>query len=508
MTPSLDLFHLIKSLTPTEKAYFKKFSSFTKQQKEKNVYLVLFDAIAGQDVYDEAKIKKRFQNEAFIRQLPVVKNYLYSRILDALSLYHSEMNDRVTIRNAMNKAEVLRKKGLYDQAMKVVKKTKVLAKEREMHLALLDMIIHIEQGLALEKYDMDWFEKVNEEMQGYLALMKNDAAMHELNFKAAVYYHKYLSTRKTIYLTQLKEVMQSKPLKDVSFARTFFGRNRFYETHAFYSVARGDIKGVYDNMKKIIENYENTPGMVQRNYNSYVSALNNFINYCGELRKNEEGLLALGKMTALPHVAQDISVRSKVFYVYNYLYLFLNNNSGNFAEAGKRIQGILEELNAFEAEMNDSEKAMLFVNMAISYFGLGDLKASIRWLNKIRNELDMQNHPELDCFVRLFFLIVHYESQNNELIPYLIQSGYRFFTQKMQAYELETTFLDHLKFKISRAKTREDRIAAFRELKKKFTPLVNRPHERAYFKYFDFLSWIEGRIREKSYAEILQSRKK
>lgn len=506
MTPSLDLFRLIKSLSPTEKAYFKKFSSFTKSQKGKNVYLLLFDAIAAQDEYDEAKLKKKFQHLQFIKQLPVVKNYLHSRILDALALYHSEMNPRVMVRNTLNKAEILKKKGLYDQSMKLLKKMKVFAKENEMHLPLMDAAIHIELGLALEKYDMTWFENVNKEIYENLDLFKNDAALHDVSFRIAVYYHKYQSTRNPSFLKQVKEIISSKYLSDVSQAKTFFGRNRFYEAHAFYALAKGDLKGVYENTKKIVLNYENTSGMLERNFTSYVSALNNFINVCGEMRKNKEGLIALGKLVEHPQLVNAVSIQSKVFYVYNYLFLFLTNNMGNFSDSAIRIKGISDELKMFEEEMNDSEKSMLYVNIAIAYFGLGDLKESIRMLNKIRNSFDLENHPEMDCFVRLFYLVVHYESHNNDLIPYLIQSNYRFLSKKSSMYELEVVFLDTLKSKISRSKTEEQKIAAFKEMKKKFIPLMNHPQEKSFFKYFDFISWIDSKIQNKTYQEILQSK--
>lgn len=53
MKPSVELFNLIKSLTKSEKRYFKLTS--TLQSGEKN-YLRLFEAIENQKVYDEEEI--------------------------------------------------------------------------------------------------------------------------------------------------------------------------------------------------------------------------------------------------------------------------------------------------------------------------------------------------------------------------------------------------------------------------------------------------------------------
>ena len=495
MTPSNDLFRLIKSLSSTEKAYFKKFSHFTKYKSRENIYLNLFVAINKQKEYNEEKLKQKFKSEPFMKQLPVAKNYLYGRILDSLELYHSEMNQRVIVRNTLNKAEILRKKGLYDQALKVVRKTKEIAKENEMHISLLDMSVHIELGLALEKYDMELVQIVNKEIADNLSLLKNDAILHDLNFKIAVYYHKYLSSRNPVFLKQAKQVIKSKYLSDSSYAKTFFGKNRFYESHAFYALATGDTKNVYNLTKKMVANFDSAAGMVERNFLSYISVLNNFINVCAEIKKYDEGILCLEKLISKPNLINAQSIRSRIFYVYNYLFLFLNNSSGFFDNSGKRLAGIIEEMKEFENEMNDSEKAMLYVNMSASYFGLKDIKSCIRWLNKVRNDLDMQNHPELDCFVRVFYLVAHFESHNNELIPHLVKSGDRFFSKKEKKYEIEILFIDFFKYKILKVKNPNETIEKFKTLRKKFIPLSEHPQERSYFKYFDFLKWIDDKIK-------------
>ena len=77
MTPSEDLFLLIRSLSQTEKAYFKKFI-FNQSKEGDTVYLKLFDAIDRQKIYDEAAIKSQFKGASFTRQLTKAKYDLYN----------------------------------------------------------------------------------------------------------------------------------------------------------------------------------------------------------------------------------------------------------------------------------------------------------------------------------------------------------------------------------------------------------------------------------------------
>ena len=66
------LFDLIHSLTKSEKRYFKLMSSRHAIGGENN-YIVLFDAIEKQSIYDEDKIFKTFKGEAFLNRFSITK---------------------------------------------------------------------------------------------------------------------------------------------------------------------------------------------------------------------------------------------------------------------------------------------------------------------------------------------------------------------------------------------------------------------------------------------------
>ena len=104
MTPTDDLFRLIKSLTKSEKRYFKLFSGLQKGNKK---YVSLFRAIERQESYDENKLKILFSDKTFTNQLSVSKIHLFNLLLKSLSLYHSDRTSDFRIREALNSIEVL-----------------------------------------------------------------------------------------------------------------------------------------------------------------------------------------------------------------------------------------------------------------------------------------------------------------------------------------------------------------------------------------------------------------
>ena len=128
MKPSTELYDLIKSLTKSEKRFFKLHSAL--QSGDKN-YLRIFDAIDKQKTYDEEGLKKQFAKETFIRHLPSEKNHLYKLILKALRAYHSESSISGILKQEIKNIEILYQKALYEECNKLLHRAKRIAKENE-----------------------------------------------------------------------------------------------------------------------------------------------------------------------------------------------------------------------------------------------------------------------------------------------------------------------------------------------------------------------------------------
>ena len=124
MKTSDNLFKLVKSLSKSEKGYFKKYANFH-VRNEQNNYTKIFDAIDNQKEYEEKKLLQKFRTERFINQFAVAKNYLYDMILESLEAYHK--NSTTEIRSILNRIEILVDKGLHSQAKKLLKKAKEMA---------------------------------------------------------------------------------------------------------------------------------------------------------------------------------------------------------------------------------------------------------------------------------------------------------------------------------------------------------------------------------------------
>ena len=183
MKPSTDLFELIKSLSKSEKRFFKLSSSL--QSGDKN-YLKIFDAIDKQKEYDEDLLKECFEGETFIKHFPSEKNHLYKLILKSLRAYHSDNSISSILKQEIKNIEILYKKALYKECNKFLGRAKKLAIEHEKFYYLFEML-SLEKLLLEEAYEAGEFTKdldaLIREERDVIDKLRNLASYHVLYSK-------------------------------------------------------------------------------------------------------------------------------------------------------------------------------------------------------------------------------------------------------------------------------------------------------------------------------------
>ena len=156
MKPSTELYKLIKSLTKSEKIFFKLSSSL--QASDKN-YLKIFDFIEGQGKYDEDALKEEFKSETFVKHLPSEKNHLYKLILKSLRSYYSEQSISSILKQEIKNVEILYNKALYKECEKFVVRAKEVARDHEKFYYWFELL--------------SWEKKFNKTI--FYCIFKNDS---------------------------------------------------------------------------------------------------------------------------------------------------------------------------------------------------------------------------------------------------------------------------------------------------------------------------------------------
>jgi hypothetical protein len=491
------LFSLIKSLGKAEKRHFKIYSK-KHVIGEGNIYVRLFDAIDKQKKYNEQALRKgkRFHD------LPAFKNWLYNAILRSMADYHSSIG--IDTRDMINYIEILFEKSLFSHCIRQIRKAKKIIKKNELFEEWLE-VLNWEYKIAAKKFDIR--APVLEEEKRVLSLLTNQKKYRDIANLFLVTHRKFELERNPDDMKAMENLLGSALLKDERLALTFKAKQNFYDCHSLFAFSRGNYKRSYHFRKKIIDLHLAHPEMASGNSASFLVQINNFLGICTQLRKYDEMLICLRQLEEKTQKLKSPSDRATVFF-FSYHLLNYHIYTGSFNEAKDNLKRIENELIKHEGNLNQIQKILLYAVIAQVYFGLGHYKRCLFWLNKIM-DFGEATQVDIEYFTRLFYLIAHYEAKSDpELMGSLLRSTYRLLSKYEHVHKFESNILDFFRQHILRETKKQNMKELFSLLKRKLEKLVKDPYENRALNYFDYISWLESKIENRPFAEVVRRKGK
>lgn len=150
--PEEDLFHLLHSLSLSEKKEFRSIS--IRGKKEEPEYLRLFNLITRQKKYNEAALRMHFRKTT--TAFAVLKNYLYRHVLEFLEKRRTQLSEEEELQREISFIQVLLDRQLYQQAYKRIQKAMQRSEESEfllIRMALLELHYRIKNTV---ERDVEW----------------------------------------------------------------------------------------------------------------------------------------------------------------------------------------------------------------------------------------------------------------------------------------------------------------------------------------------------------------
>jgi hypothetical protein len=506
--PSSDhLFRLIKSLTKAEKRYFKLFAS-RHTIGEKNDNLILFEAIISQEIYDEKKLMKFFKQLTFQSRPAIAKARLYDIVLLSLDAFHADSSVDVEIRKLLHFTEILFKKSLYDESYKMLCKAKRIAAQHEKHPLLLDIFKWEKKLIESKAYVDKSFEdvaKMLEEDQMVLEKITNYCEFWYIKSRLFILLNKQGRVRDHAELASFKNIIDSILLKGEGRALSYETRYLYYHIYSAYYFGIGDYKSSYNYIKKHLKIIENSSVFFKEEPNKYFATLSNMVYLCVQLRKFKEVPLYLKKLKAIPEnfseeMTEDLEI--KLFSTSLSAELSLYIQTGMFEEGLQLIPAIENGINKYSEKLNKVRVAYFYFNIAILYFADRNYSKALFRINCLLNDTSLDENQDIYCFAKIFNLIIHIEMCNNEVIPYTVKSTLRYLEKRKRIYRFETVFFNFIN-KFQKAKSIVDKKDSYVKLLTDLKILTGDPFEKTVFEYFDFVSWVESKIRNNSFeAEV------
>lgn len=502
------LFQLIKSLKKSEKRYFQLFAS-TEEHKAAKKYIRLFNLIDQQEDFDEEKILAKEKTIKRV-QLSNLKAHLYKKILQTLKLYHASAVSDIQIRELIDYAQLLFNRSLYGQCVKVLQKAKKLAHKND-NLELLLEILKWEKNVLSYTVARDNQKRVNNiisEVQDVNNRINNINSFSNLQVKLNSLYLKIGFIRNRADYNKTKNFFHESMPEFKESALSFTEKLSLYSLNVEYYYFIQDFDMGYLFAKKWVDLFQNSKPLILSKLDEYIKGLNHLMTAQYRLFKYHEFIETKRKLKAL-RIMQIIdtneNIRLKLFkytYVHEFNGIFM---LGDFERGVNLMNKIKPGLEQFIDQLDHHSRIILFYKIACLYFGNGDYKDVVVWLNKIINFSNVDIREDVHSFARILNLISHYELGNTDVLDYYVRSTYRFLLKKDDLNQYQKYILSFLK-KLSMSMTDEALTAQFIKLRKQLLPLSKNPFEKRAFIYFDIISWLESKIEKRTIKDIIKEK--
>lgn len=505
MKPSNELFDLIKSLTKSEKRFFKLHSSL--QSGEKN-YLRIFDAIDRQKEYDEEAIKKQFAKETFVRHFPSEKNHLYKLILKALRAFHAESSITGVLKQHINNIEILFGKALYEEANKVLVRAKRIAREHERFYLWFELLAW-EKNLLEEAYQSGNFtqdlEALIREEEMVLAKLQNLAAYNVLYSKINYVFRSGGYVRTDEEHAIVEEISGHPLIKGKDTALSNRASTICHYTQGFCYWARRDWATSYAKFRRAKEILDKHPQLRKDLPKRYVRTLYYLIQCEIELGDHAHVQQDILKLRALPEEPGfgDIDIRVLVFCNSHLVELRLYDRTGDFGKGVALEPEVERGMAALGNRLPKEYELEFYFLLSTVNFGAGQMNRALYWLNKVLNDPEPLLRQDIFTYARLFNLVVHYELGNYDLLEYIVRSTQRYLSKRQRAYGVEAALIEHIK-KLARNGTPAAKHTLFVSLRRHLDALMQDPNESTVLKYFNICAWVDSKVDDLPFADVVK----
>jgi len=502
-----DLLTLINSLSRAEKRHFRLFVK-RNQSSEDILFLQLFDFLERKGEYEEDLILKRLP-DIKKAQLSNLKAHLYRQLLTSLRLLAVRNSEEMSVREMLDCSRVLYDKGLYRQALDLLDKARNRARSSALHglaLEILEFEKHIEGQFITRSIEGRADELAQETME-LMGILRDNHDFSNLSLQLYGLYLKIGFVRNTRDYDMVRAFFQSKLPTAPYPALDLISRIHHDQAYVWFHFMTQDFPYCYKYATRWVETLEENPELIQQRGILYIKGLHNLLTALFNLGHNEKYTEALEKLLALPGIyplERDRNLEGN-FFLFKYNHLIRKHFlDGSFSEGLRLVPEVMELIETDRYNWDNHRTMLFYYSIACLYFGAGDNRNAITYLNFILNERSPDYRTDIQVYARILNLIAHYEIGNAQLVEYQVKSVFRFLA-KLE--ELGAVHLEIFRFlrKLPRMQVSDVR-REFQSLKHRLEKLELDPFEKRPFLYLDIISWLDSKISGRSVQEVIQAK--
>ncbi|WP_142784134.1 hypothetical protein [Changchengzhania lutea] len=464
MKKNEELFYLIKSLTKSEKRYF----NLKNQANGSSRFLLVFDAIDKQDLYDEVQIKAKFKNRAFIKQFTTIKNYLKHKILNSLRNYHSQLSVQSELIDILRNVEILYNKGLYEicqSELQRAEKKAIQFQLNTLHIQIIDWKRKIHQSL----FPQDWetIKRLTERQKELLSISIDYTDLILANINPEQFSISFKNVENIHHYT-------------------------LYELHQYQKAIRnGNSDDEHHRLLKLIEIWEDKPDLKSEYATTYCSIVNTYLAYLTFRNQFDIAIETLNKLKVFTTKIknQSASLIKEILRAYN-IEIEIYRTQNDLIKGIGLIDEICAYINLHYSKVPKNYLLSFRFQFSHLFFLNTDYKASLKWVNIILNGKEKYHRSDLITYTYWLNLLIHFELKNVFVLRYYVDAMRRYLKKQKVIEAYEKLLLKFLSNSID-ITNKKELVNSFAILHQS---LEKEQISNNVLDYIDFMEWIKLKI--------------
>lgn len=499
-----DVFLLVKSLSKSERIYFKKYAFMQKSANSK-AYFLMFDLLAQQEIYDEKAIKEKLKHTPLYNNFSVAKNYLYQLILD-LAVQFDKNKISVKLEQDLMKLNFLIRRNLESQAKEHIKNIKKIIFKYEL-FEYYNVLYNIEFGL--QKYNLD--DAANIKLLALEKEMVDNKLYHHFKIdydKYQVWINRFHNTQ--VFLRTEKQIEETKLLlidsmDNMNEHLMLKSVVQLYQIKIFtlMGLDEASIHEAYDTSIKLLHLLEKQRNKLQINALFYIVVFKNIIRTIGMVQDYTYFHDVVKEIRLLlQHIEHE---RSKNEMEFEFIITELNIHYHN--KNLKAVKENLKNINPFIDNVykdNIHTLVLVYFDLALFHFYTDDFEQALNYVNLIFNQKNIETKQTIKSYTEILRLLILIESDT-----FLTSENY-YYNLKKKIYrdgclfKCENAILNFIEEYIY---TNEKKILVLAKHQKIINDILQDSYENNFLKYVRIDWWLAAKIQDKTIYQYFTTTK-
>jgi hypothetical protein len=503
MTPASirDLFELVKSLSKSEKRFFKLTAS---TEDHGNTISRFFDHLEKADILDETYFQKviRSKSKKVHPHDPV--ELVYGTILKSQRTFYSDSISGFTLIDEIANLRNLFDKAQYKQCRKMLIKLKEKAYSEESFNFILEIIsvekelLHIESKFG---HSADSLAGLVKEEQAVIAKAKNTGEFAQLFSRINYLVRQNMVVKSNKEFEPYDKMLNSALLKHPDKCSTKKSRVLYHHCRALCFSKKRDNAQRYKEFKEMVRLMDEDPFLTKEYPKRYLSAINNILSVEIESARYATAEKLIEKFIGLrTHGAFNTTdLQLKIFTSTTNAQLLIYTDGGKFEKAIAVIRHINEQIEIFKDKINKEELLIFYYNFANLFIYTQNFTEAERYVNFILSENDKLLRQDLQCFSRIQNIIVHFELKKTPQLRYILKTARDFYRDQKFLFHTEKLVLDLFEELLETNSPSQ----IWQRYLQEFKNVSKDPYEKMAGYYFDFVAYCEGKVSGKKIGDII-----